>query len=257
MLDAARTAETTDVDQSPQGEVVVDLSRFFSAYPGTFVLLEPSGRIVRHAKDRASRRLPPCSTFKIFNTLAGLEAGAVADESSAFKWSGEPKPIKSWERDHSLASAVADSVVWYFQEVASRVGLERMQLYIDRVGYGNRDLSGGLTTFWLGDHASLEISADEQVAFLNRLYRDELPFSPRSMEIARRILVLEKTGEVELSGKTGSLLKGGRFLLGWFVGRVKKGDASWVFAVNIEGEGASGFEAKALAKDILHELNVL
>ncbi len=238
------------------GVAEVDLSKPFKGRPGAFVIRGPDGRTVRHAPERAAKRLPPCSTFKIFNALAGLDSGAVPDEGFTLKWDGKPGHLDAWNRDHDLQSAMTSSVVWYFQEVARRVGEERMRGYLRAAGYGNQDASAGLTTFWLG--TSLAISADEQVAFLERLYRGELPFSRRAQEIVRKVIVVERAPGYVLSGKTGSHFKGGRYVLGWFVGRLEKPDGrAWTFAVNLEGDGASGVEARALAKDLLAELRLL
>jgi beta-lactamase class D len=33
--------------------------------------------------------------------------------------------------------------VWYYQQLAERIGAERMQLYLERINYGNRDISAG------------------------------------------------------------------------------------------------------------------
>lgn len=234
----------------------LDLARLFKGRPGTFVVQGPDGRIARYEPERAARRLSPCSTFKIFNALAGLDSGAIPDETFTVKWDGKPGFVDAWNKDHDLQSAVTNSVVWYFQEVARRIGEERMRGYLAAVGYGNQDMSAGLTTFWLGD--SLAISADEQVSFLDRLYRDDLPFSKRAMETVRKVIVVERTADYVLSGKTGSDYRDGQWVLGWFVGRLERGDGrAWTFAVNLEGEGARGVEARALAKEILRELGGL
>ena len=96
-----------------------------------------------------------------------------------------------WNHDHTLASATRESVVWYFQELAARIGPERMQEYIDKIGYGNKDISGGLTTFWLG--SSLQISALEQVDLLNKLYSGQLPFSAANTAILQKNITLPRT----------------------------------------------------------------
>ena len=67
------------------------------------------------------------------------------------------------------------SVVWYFQRIAQRLGLERERDYLRKVGYGNQDAGGDLTHFWLGD--ALAISPLEQQRFLLDLYADRLPLS--------------------------------------------------------------------------------
>ena len=135
-------------------------------YEGCLVAAERDGTVVFRSGDACAEPYPPCSTFKIPNSLIGLETGAI-ERHTVLPWNGEDLPYDSWERDHDLASAMQYSVVWYYQELARRVGEEAMQSWVDRFDYGNRDLSAGLTLFWLG--SSLKISADEQIAFLSKL----------------------------------------------------------------------------------------
>ena len=101
------------------------------------------------------------------------------------------------------ASATRESVVWYFQELAARIGPERMQEYIDKIGYGNKDISGGLTTFWLGSSADFAL---EQVDLLNKLYSGQLPFSAANTAILQKNITFSEDGGTKLMGKTGSAL---------------------------------------------------
>ncbi|OLE78143.1 MAG: hypothetical protein AUF76_19870 [Acidobacteria bacterium 13_1_20CM_2_65_9] len=93
-----------------------------------------------------------------------------------------PRAYESWRRDHTLASAMRNSVVWYFQRIAEKLGMARERDYLKRFDYGNADPSSGLTTFWLGQ--SLMISPDEQLRFLRRLYAGR-PVSIRSLRRGR------------------------------------------------------------------------
>ena len=71
-----------------------------------------------------------------------------------------------------------------------------MQEWIDKVGYGNRDIGGGIDRFWLS--GALRISAVEQIAFLRRLAAGTLPFSARSQETVRRITIQESAPDYVL-----------------------------------------------------------
>jgi beta-lactamase class D len=226
-----------------------------------FVLYDArQDRTLRVNEAECRRRLPPCSTFKVFNSLAGLQSGVVQDEATLFEWDHTPQPIPTWEKDHTLATAVRDSVVWYFQRVAAAVGEKAMQGYVDAVGYGNRDMTGGLTRFWLG--SSLKISPDEQVAFLRGLYLGELPFDRRNVEIVKKILVQDKKDGVVFSGKTGSCAAGGGKRVGWFVGRQASPTADYVFATRIvgadrnlpRGQGPDGLRAREISRAMLADL---
>jgi len=138
-----------------------------------------------------------------------------------------------------------------------------MKKYVQEIHYGNEDTSGGITKFWL--QSSLKISAAEQVDFLYRLYRNDLPLSRRSMEITKKIIKLAETEEYVFYGKTGSglgeVIDGKpKTVLGWFVGYVERKDREgvYVFATNIEGEdGASGKKAREITETILKEMGLL
>jgi bla regulator protein BlaR1 len=239
----------------------LDLSRHFAPnVSACFVLLDMTTGVESHFNaQRCAQRLSPCSTFKIFNSLAGVQAGVVADENTMFAWDGTPQRYKSWETDHTLKSAVRDSVVWYFQRVAAGVGAQRMQGYLDAVDYGNRDIFAGQTIFWLHPN-SLKISADEQVRFLAKLYRDRLPcFDQRTTAIVRKILVLDSGDGWQLSGKTGSGGEDNRLVVNWFVGHLRAIDGhEYVFATNITARDIGDrLTAKNATLAILRELKLI
>jgi beta-lactamase class D len=200
---APTSAPTPAATPPPAPVQTPDLAGYFQGFTGAFVLYDQtSGQTIRYNSQRCAERLLPASTFKILNALIGLETGVIPDEDYVIRWDGTQYPAAAWNRDHTLKTAMENSVVWYYQELARRVGREKMQQYVNAVGYGNQDISGKIDSFWLD--GVLRISADEQVAFLKRLYQNDLPFSRRSMQIVRGMLVLEKSGETRLSGKTGS-----------------------------------------------------
>src|SRR5690606_21044420 len=132
----------------------------------------------------------PASTFKIFNSLVALEAGAVASEEEVLEWDGVERGWDAWDQDHSMRSAIRVSAVWFYQELARRIGETRMQQYLREVRYGNQTMDGAIDDFWLS--GGLRITPLEQVDFLVRLARNDLPFSDRTMAILRDILILEE-----------------------------------------------------------------
>jgi beta-lactamase class D len=230
----------------------------FRGLDGAFVLYDRNaGTYLRHNPERCAERLLPASTFKILNALIGLESGVIPDEHYVIPWDGTQYEVASWNQDHTLKTAMQNSVVWYYQELARRVGREQMQHYIDAVGYGDRDISGGIDTFWLD--GSLQISADEQVELLKSLYEGNLPFSARSMQIVREILVLEDTGDYRLSGKTGTGIPDTSYV-GWFVGYLEENGNVYFFATNLESSlnpEAKGATAREITLEILQSLELL
>ena len=224
---------------------------------GTFVLYEPAkDRYLVVNETRARSRFLPGSTFKIPNALIGLEVGAIDDEHEVFRWDGKPKPRAAWERDHTLASGMRESVAWMFQEVARRIGRERMREWIDRLEYGNRDIKGGIDLFWL--QGAMRVSAKEQVELLRKLSEGELPMTQRSQRLVREALVIEKAAAYKLHAKTGSA-GAGQNAVAWWIGWIeRKGRSTAYFALNFTPSATTRFEDRfAIARAILGEAGVL
>jgi len=190
--------------------------------------------IIASDKNRSGEAKLPASTFKIPNSLIALETGVVEDpDKDVFKWDGVTRPIEGWNKDHTLRSAIAASVVPVYQEIARRIGQERMQKYVDLFDYGNRDIGGGIDQFWLT--GNLRIDPVQQVDFIDRLRRGVLPISKRSQELVRDILPVTKVGDAVIRAKSGLLgAERGQPSLGWMVGWAEKGSAHTVFALNMD-----------------------
>lgn len=235
----------------------VNFESRFGKFKGAFILKEVGGKeVVRYGGEACKTRHSPCSTFKIPNALIGLETGVLKDENTLFKWDGKPQHFKTWERDHTLASAIKESCVWYFQEVARKIGNERMKSFLDKIAYGNRDISGGIDRFWLDQ--SLQISAEEQVAFMEKLYTGKLPFSERTMTLVKKLLVYAGGDGWNFSGKTGTSAPKDKPILGWFVGHLKSGEHEYVFALNIRAtDDAWGPTARQITMDILKDMALI
>jgi beta-lactamase class D len=241
-----------------------DLGRHFGDIEGSFVLLDAGrGRMIVHNPERARTRFLPASTFKIANTLIALEAGAVDGPEALLVRDSLRAPRQDWwpavwARDHTLRTALAGSVVWYYQELARRIGPQRMQAYLSDFDYGNRDISGGIDQFWLT--GSLRISSLEQVEFLRRFYHGELGLSARTTRIARELLILEEMPGSRLSGKTGwaGLDDTDVPQVGWLVGYLEREDEVYFYATNIRIRDAGDAAARhAITRRILVDLGLL
>jgi beta-lactamase class D len=190
--------------------------------------VNPAACTVRHS---------PFSTFKIPNGLIGLSTGVVTDPRERWHWDRTRYPPPSWspggdylavwQHDQSLETALARSIVWYFQELATRVGEARMRQWLATFAYGNQDTSGGLDRFWL--RSTLAISADEQVDFLARLSRGEAGVSPAHLATLKDLLVQDRGEGSRLAAKTGS----GSVGQGWLVGWVDRPGGGCTFALHL------------------------
>jgi beta-lactamase class D len=236
-----------------------DLKKYFDEYghEGCFVLYDLNkDTYTKYNSNRCSERFIPASTFKIFNSLVGLETGAVKDEFEVFKWDSVKRFYDKWNQDLDMVNAFKYSGVWYYQELARRIGQKKMQKYISENHYGNEDISGGIDQFWLD--GGLRISADEQIELLKKLYYNKLKFSQRSMDILKRIMIYEKSEEYIIRAKTGWALRV-EDQIGWFVGYVEKQNNVYFFAINIQSKDPEeGFVSrKEITFKILKELEIL
>ena len=222
---------------------------------GAFVLLDAStGKLTVYNEERAARPMPPASTFKIANSLIALDTGVVADENEIFPYDGKPRPLASWEKDMSLRDAIKVSNLPVYQEIARRIGLTRYHKWLARLDYGNGKTGKNVERFWVD--GPLEITAIEQVQFLEALALRRLDATDRSQRIVRDIMRRGRRGEAVLYGKTGwtMALKPG---IGWFVGWVENNGRVYSFALNIDMASASHAKNRIdLTVDLLRELGV-
>jgi beta-lactamase class D len=196
----------------------------------------------------------PASTFKIVNALIGLQTGVIRDENMLIKWDGVKRWNNDWNRDLTMKEAFAVSAVPYFQEVARRIGHDTMKLWIDSLGYGNRDISGPVDSFWLNNR--LKIRPDEELGLVKKLYFNELPFFKRTQEIVQSVMLREQNSNYKLYYKTGWGFPGNGRELGWMVGWIEENRHPYFFVLNIESDVPNRVvEVRIkLLKDILSHL---
>ena len=223
---------------------------------GTFVLYDvDAGRFVGHNQARSKVRFIPASTFKIPNSLIGLAVEAVQDVDEILPYGGKPQSFAVWEKDMGLREAITLSNVPIYQELARRIGLERMRENVLKLGYGNENIGATVDTFWLA--GPLKISAIEQAQFLARLAQGQLTLHADVQASVREIILLEQGDSWRLYGKTGweNAPNSG---IGWWVGWVKKDDHVYAFALNIDIQKATDADKRIeIGKASLEALGVL
>ncbi|MFT4535416.1 MAG: beta-lactamase class D [Saprospiraceae bacterium] len=197
----------------------------------------------------AKRGNLPASTFKIPNSIIGIETGIIESDSTIFRWNGEDRWSPTWEKDLTLNEAFHLSCVPCYQELARGIGVQRMNDYIQKIDYGQIVVDHNtIDNFWLfGDS---RISQFQQISFLRRLFLSKLPITERTEKIIRKLLVIDQNDEYTLSGKTG-LSNENNHYNGWFVGFLETKKNTFFYATNIEpkeGKQYQGFNNKR--KDI-------
>ncbi|AKS41311.1 class D beta-lactamase [Wenzhouxiangella marina] len=184
-----------------------------------------------HNPDRAATRFGPASTFKIPHMLFALDAGLVNDEFDHFEWDGVERVISAWNQDQTPRSSMRNSAVWVYQDFARALGEDRERDYLERIDYGNADPGGGIDRFWLD--GELAISPIEQIDFLERLYRNELPFSEAHQRLVKDFIITAAGRHWILRAKTGwQVLEDRQY--GWWVGWVEFPDGPVFFATHID-----------------------
>lgn len=202
----------------------------------------------------------PASTYKITNSIIALETGVVQSDSTLFKWNGEERRLKIWEQDLIFKDAFHYSCVPCYQEVARKIGVNRMNKYLDKFDYGKMKVdSTNIDLFWLEGES--QINQYQQIEFLKRFYNSELPISQRTETIMKRMIVIEEDETYKLSGKTGWSIRDGNNN-GWFVGFVEIKENTYFFATNIEPNQRFNMDMfpmirKELTFKALKQLNII
>lgn len=239
-----------------------DLTHYFAGLDATFVLLNgKTNQFTRYNAARADQRFSPCSSFKIPHTALLLESGIAPDADYEVKYDAAYNQPTQFAKDLTLAGAFKASALWYYQVLARRAGMPVEQHFVRQFGYGNQDTSSGLKeighTFWVD--GTLRISANEQVAFLRRLYEGKLRLSERTTRITKQIMVVEETPTYRLSAKTGACQPGREQTANWYVGYVETPGAVYYFALEMGDKdyGRAYSERISITRAILTDLGIL
>ncbi len=224
----------------PAKDTPPNFQPFFEEYgvEGCFILYDLKNDLYQiYNSTRCEKGYLPASTFKILNSLIGLETGVLTDENMVIPWDSVSRTEEAWNKDHTLASAITYSVVPYFQEVARRIGPERMKAMVDDSDFGRMDIKKeSIDRFWLwGDS---RITPWEQSNFILHFYTNQLPFSQENIDLVKKLIILKKTDNWTFSGKTGMTNQDGKNL-GWLVGYLEENGKVWLYVCNVESNLAN------------------
>ncbi|MCC7030894.1 MAG: class D beta-lactamase, partial [Chitinophagaceae bacterium] len=247
----------------------------YGIHSGCFELADNNhDQIFIYNLERASQRYSPASTFKIMNSLVALETSVALDENLSIAWDGVARRPE-WDKDLNMREAFKVSSVPYYQDLARKIGAVDMQKWLDSVKYGNKRIGPKIDEFWLND--TLQITADEQVGFVKKLYFDKLPFAQRTQRIVRSLMLQEDSSAYKLYYKTGTSIlmkEGKKSILAWVVGFVEKKETQkgvvtkkeetnykpYFFAMNFETPDTNMNYKEArinILKDVLRERKII
>lgn len=225
---------------------------------GIFLLYDlKANKLIEYKGLSKDTMLIPASTFKIPNSLIGLETGVVKDELTEFKWNGTTYQNQAWNKDQNLREAFQNSTVWYFQELARKIGDKHMKKFLAQFNYGNQNTGGGIDKFWLS--GELRISPLQQLEFLKGLWNEELKLSKKTTKTMKKVFVAEKKGESTLYAKTGWGFTDGSDI-GWYMGVVENGNSTYLFIHALVSKDSRlelfGEARKSIARKILAEKGI-
>lgn len=268
---AAKSAETESIRPEPMEPetsapaqptmIEADWSDYFDGLNGAAVLYEADKQqYTIYNQELASEQRSPCSTFKIISSLIGLEQGAIIPGDSTHVWSGEIYWSENWNRDIDFEEAFRTSCVWYYREVIDEIGKETIQNELNRLQYGNCDISDwegrlntnnnnrALTGFWI--ESSLKISAVEQVQVLERIFGGDSDYKPENLQQLRQVMLLtDNEPEQPIYGKTGMGKMAGVVVDLWFTGFTDADGENVYFCIYL-GETDNANVSSAKAKEI-------
>ena len=235
---------------------LLDVSAIFGSYDGSFVLYDnhlDSWKI--YNLEEANKRIPPDSTYKIYDALLGLESGIITPEHSSMAWNGEHFSYSAWENDQDLNSAMQNSVNWYFQTMDSQLGLNKIQEFLNEIEYGNQTTSSNLDLYW--SDFSLKISPLEQVTLLKKFNTNGFHLHSQNVLSVKNAIKIVGTSDGTFYGKTGTGCIDGQDINGWFIGYIETSDNIYYFATNIQSDSnATGKKALEITSAILKKLHI-
>lgn len=207
-------------------------------HDGTFLLQRDGARPeTLHGAAWAAKPLSPASTFKVMLSLIAVETGALRTADEIVKWDGKPYPSRpEWQKDMALREAMQTSSENYFGTLATRIGHERLAEWVKRVGYGNGHVGNNPPRIW--HDGVLTVTAQQQLAFIDRLRRGDLPFSAKTIATVKSAMFESETGGRRIYGKTGTHSdkdgNGNAWWIGWVEGGGMHGK-SWPAASFVLG----------------------
>jgi len=233
-----------------------DFAPLFQGAQGCAVVYDRNAdRYTAYNPDEMTRRLPPCSTYKIYSGLNALEMGLIRPQSSTLSWDGTQYGHPRWNVDQDLRYAMQESTNWYFAQLDAKAGLDSLARFYQRIGYGNCNMGSDVSAYWNG--SALRISPLEQVELLVQLYDNAFGFQDANVQAVLDSMRLFSKEDAVLYGKTGTGEVNGWNIAGWFIGFAEKADNVYFFAVYLCSDaGGNGAAATNTTLQILEQMHI-
>lgn len=260
---AGTVAEVIGTDLVFEPDIVeADWSGYFDGMNGCAVVYDADRmQYTIYQEALALTERSPCSTFKIISSLIALENGIIQPDHSQRAWSGEVFWNEKWNQDIDFSGAFRESCVWYYREVIDEIGPELMQKELNRLRYGNCDISDwegrlntnnnnrALTGFWI--ESSLKISPKAQTEVMERIFGEQSDYSKEAVNELKKVMLLTEQAQddILIYGKTGMGKAQGVVVDAWFTGFAESGQDKVYFCVYL-GQTDDKNVSSAVAKEI-------
>ena len=164
--------------------------------------------------------LLPAGSFDIIQSLIAIQTGIARNDSAQI---GDSM---------SLRQAFRASNDKAFQVLASKIGRDTLQKWMDTLAYGNKRIGSRPDSFWLDN--TLTIKADEQLGLLKKMYFDQLSFFPHTQLVVRNCLIPEGNSNYSMRYKTAVGQAANGHAIGWVLGWVEENKHVFFFVLNWE-----------------------
>ena len=190
-----------------------------------------------------NKNYTPASTFKIVNTIIGLENGIIDSANYLMKWDGIKRENTKWNADQTLNEAFRNSTLWYFQRLAKQIGQNKMQAGLELLNYGNKTIGDSIDQFWL--NGTLKISMQDQVGFLTNIINRKYKLNSNTYDCLLQIMKYNLSYQYVVYCKSGWGQQGTEDI-GWLVGMLIKNGKQYAFATLITTNDYKKFDMATL-----------
>lgn len=247
----------------PAFSKTINYKKYYNNSVGCFILYDVNKNktITEYKTELCSKPTPPNSTFKIPLSIMGFDKNLLTDASHP-SWEFKKEYLrngvqewmpKQWQENVTPKLWLQYSVVWYSERLVEKIGLDEINTYLEKFSYGNKNFNGltsdkeKLLIPWID--SSLEITAYQQLEFMKKFLKNELPVAKHAIEKTKEILQLEHNDtKSRLYGKSGAGYLENRIAHGWFIGWLEKDNKQYIFISQIKDKSSHGKMNSVIAK---------
>lgn len=214
---------------------------------GTFGMFDNSrGEFTIYDLDRFKSNAAPGQTFDIVSTLIALHTGKLTDERSLLS------AADSVSSALSIDTAFKRNSATHFEALARLIGKDTLKYWVDSVKYGNKKIASGRDAFW---NNTLQISPDEQLGLVKRLYFRQHPFRASVQESVKKMMIVENNAQHQLAYHTASVPVNGKQLV-WVIGWIEENRHVYPFVLQFDAAADMDGQQTGikLAKELLDAL---